>query len=120
MRPARRVLRRVQATGEQDEQGGWSQSDRHGNSPGRARIGALESADIPRAARESREVLNARSLPAHSCTRVRPNATSNSLSIGTSIARMAKIKGTATDMNGMSGGADSCEPGWATSTLVTQ
>ena len=56
----------------------------------------------------------------YSCTRVRPNATSNSLNIGTSIARMAKMKGTAMDRNGISGGADSCDPGWATSTLVTQ
>ena len=50
---------------------------------------------------------------------VRPNATSNSLSSGTSIAVMAKPKATTITRNDGNGSADSCDPGRATTMFIT-
>jgi hypothetical protein len=51
---------------------------------------------------------------------VRPNATSNSLSSGTSIAAIVKPKAAASVRNGTSGSAESSVPGFAMRTFVTQ
>src|SRR5262245_33611524 len=50
---------------------------------------------------------------------VRPRATSNSLSRGTSMAHTVKPNEPATSKEGSNGSADSLEPGLATRTLVT-